>query len=212
MFEIHDFIHPGDLVCTEAPTEALDHRDFEWFDHNGFQLNGAEQAYYAAEGYHLDSNFRNHKMWATNWLMRNSNPLWDKFVLNHCYSAYRCCYRGKAYDHIMGYADQMPSARQLLNIRPKWGLNLSLSALAPGYQIYEILNIRYDTYIYREFNEVRKRLEEQLLNIDWVKEAEYIWNQKDTWKLMSGTDENNWKANHLLGWETARRTLKTWHR
>ena len=59
MFDIHDFTHPGDLVCTKAPSVTLDHRDFDFFDAKGFRLNAAEQHFYRANDYHIDADFCN---------------------------------------------------------------------------------------------------------------------------------------------------------
>lgn len=208
MFEIHDFTHPGDLVCTKAPSITLDHRDFEFFDAKGYRLNAAEQHFYRANDYHIDADFCNQKAWSTNWLMRSEDEIWDKFLLNHCFTAYRCNYRGPARDHLEGYAQHMNVARSLLSIRPKWGFELSLSYLSQG-RVIEVINLKFDTYIYREFNEVRKDTEKRLLDVDWVKESEYIINNTDEWKFLDFRGQSNWKAKHLIGWEEADRSLSS---
>ena len=202
MFNVHDFIHPSDLVCTEATDEALDHRHFQYFDKDGFELNTAEQLFYRANNIHIDAGFLHKPAWMDNWLMQDDNPLWGtKFFLDHSFTCYRCCYRGKARDHIEGYAEHHPPARQLLQIRPKWGFDIDLNAVADTGEIFEVLHIEYDTYTYKDFNEVRNRVTDQLLNIDWESAADEIWHRRDEWNLLKGYKQNDWKANLLLGWE-----------
>ena len=207
MFDVHHFIHPGDLVCTEHPGVDIDHRDFNYFDSKGFRLNPVEQKFYRASKYHIDAEFENTTMWSTNWLMRTEFPIWDHFILNHCYTAYRCCYRGAALDHLKGL---LPLSRNLVNIRPKWGFVLNMS-YTDEVKTFEVINIRYDTYIYKEFNEVRKRMEEKLMGINWLKEANYIWENRDDWRFLSSNNQDNWKAKHLLDIDDANRTLPVMH-
>jgi hypothetical protein len=205
MLDIHKFIHPADLVCTEHPGIDLDHRDFNYFDPKGFRLNAVEQAFYRASEFHIDADFTNNKMWATNWIMRTEFPIWDNFLLNHSYTAYRCNYRGPARDHLDGWAHHK-DARNLLNIRPKWGFVLNLSYVDDD-KLFEVISIQFDTYIYKEFNDVRTRTEDILQGTNWLKEAEYIWDKRDDWKFLTSHNQDNWKAKHLLDWDDANRTV-----
>lgn len=202
MFILNDFIHPADLVCTESIDEPLDHTHFQYFDKDGFELNAAEQLYYRANGYHIDANFLNKPAWMSNWISEDMGPDWGtKFVLDHCFTTYRCNYRGKAYDHIKGYAENHPAAKWLLQIRPKWGIDFDLGALNSEGEMFELLHVEYDTYFYRDFNETRKRLEDRILEIDWHKAADEIWDRREEWRFLSGYKQNDWKAKLLLGWE-----------
>ena len=205
MFDIHNFTHPADLVCTDHPGVDLDHRDFNWFDSKGFRLNAVEQAFYRASEYHIDADFMSTKMWATNWLMRTEYPIWDNFILNHSYTAYRCNYRGPARDHIMGWADNK-EARNLLNIRPKWGFVLNLTYIDDD-KHFEMINIHYDSYIFKEFNDVRRRIEDKIVGINWLQEAEYLWDKRDDWRFLSSNKQDDWKAKYLLDMDDANRTL-----
>lgn len=203
MFTSNDFIHPSDLVCVETPNDTLDHRDFQHFDNHGFRLNAAEEAFYRANAFHVDAGFENSTLWGTNWIVQDGNASWDNFILGHCYTSYRCNYRGKAYDHILGYAEHLPAARTLLNIRPKWGMHFSLFGLQKNNTVFEIVRIRYDSNIYSQFNEVRKRIEEQILSLDWNEQADIIWQHSDEWKMLSGNKSLDWKAKKIFGWDKA---------
>ena len=207
MFDAHNFVHPSDLVCVKAPSKTLDHRDFEYFDARGYRLNAAEEEFYRANNHHIDAGFCDTKAWATNWLMKNDSSLWDRFLLNHAFTSYRCNYRGPAYDHIVGYAEHLPAARSLLSIRPKWGFEFSLSFIIDEKKVIEVCNIKFDSYIHREFNEVRKETEDKIINTNWFKESEYILDNTDEWKFLDYNRQADWKANHLLGWNNADRSL-----
>ena len=202
MFIFNDFIHPADLVCTEPVNDDLNHTHFQYFDKDGFELNKAEQAYYTANDYYITANFLNKPAWMCDWISKDSSDVWkSRFVLDHSFTTYRCNYRGKAHDQIKNYAKNSPEAKWLLQIRPKWGFDFDLGAINKDGNIFELLHVEYDTYFYRDFNETRKSVEDKILNMDWDKAADEVWDRREEWCLLPGYKQNDWKANLLLGWE-----------
>ena len=93
-----------------------------------------------------------------------------------------------------------------MNIRPKWGFVLDLTYTDDDKQ-FEMINIHYDTYIYKEFNDVRRRIEDKIVGINWLQEAEYIWDKRDDWRFLSSNKQDDWKAKYLLDMDDANRTL-----
>ena len=50
-------------------------------------------------------------------------------------------------------------------------------------------------------------LEDKVVGINWLQEAEYIWDKRDDWRFLSNNKQDDWKAKYLLDMDDANRTL-----
>lgn len=200
MFIKHDTYTTANPVCYKH-VEILSPLDFRYFDKDGFELNVAEQKFYSAMNYPIHENVLNHVCWQVPWFTLPKNP--SGLFLDHAMVLQRCEYQGAAQDQLEKIALDIPSANFLLQIKPKWGIDFDLNAIAPDGSVFEVLHIEYDLHDYNEFKEHKESFETLVKRANWTNVAQEIWEQKPIWSQLQGYDQNHWKAKHILGWEYA---------
>ncbi len=199
MFIRHDPLVTSDPVCSKA-VDNLEPSDFQYFDKDGFELNIAEQKFYSAMGYPIHERILNHTCWQVTWYTVNEQQAQGMF-LDHSMLLQRCSYVGEARQQIEEIAKTVPQASLLLQVRPKWGFDFDLNAVAPDGTVYEVLHIEYDTNDYNDFRNRTVLFEQTVKFRNWHGVAEEIWQQRDQWQHLKGYDQNHWKANYILGWK-----------
>lgn len=185
-------------ICYRA-VDNLTASDFYYYDKDGFELNRAEQKYYAAMSYPIDYPCLNHTCWQEPWYYLEQN---DLLLLDHSLILHRCKYTEDAAKQLHDLSKTIPYANLLLQTKPKWGLDFALDAVY-GNQVYEVLHIEYDSRNYEQFCNQKIILEYTINHTDWVDAAHQIWQHRTEWQDLKGYDQNHWKARYLLGWEQA---------
>lgn len=202
MLTINEVDHPSELVCVdEVVGHVFDETEFQYFDKDGFELNKAEQLFYDASGHDIHTGYLNKPAWMSLWIAMDDPEKASRFFIDHAFCTYRCNYRGAAADQIKEHLDLYPQAQQLLQIRPKWGFDVDINAIADDGTVFEVLHVEYDTYFYKQFNTQRQIVEDQLMSINWDDAADEIWDRRSEWTKLTGYKQNDWKANLLLGWK-----------
>jgi hypothetical protein len=200
MFIKHKTYTTENAVCYKQ-VQTLSPYDFRYFDKDGFELNQAEQKFYSAMNHPITEDVLLHNCWQVPWytLPKNTAGLF----LDHAMILQRCEYQGAARKQIAEFAKEHPPAQFLLQIKPKWGIDFDLNAIAPDGTAFEVLHIEVDTYDYKEHTEQRESFERVVEKTDWASVAQKIWEQKPVWSKLQSYDQNHWKAKHILGWEYA---------
>lgn len=188
----------SNIVCLNS-VDNLDPMDFKYFDKDGFELNLAEQKYYNSMGYPVDYTILNHCCWQEPWF----ELINDKLILDHCMLLARCGYAGAAREQLLSLQESIPYANLLLNVKPKWGYDFALDAIAADGTVYEVLHIEVDDNIYTRFEERLSIIESIIQKTDWHEAADYVWNKRAEWQHLQGFEQNNWKSKCLLGWNKA---------
>ena len=193
-------------VCTNA-VDNLDPKDFQYYDKDGFELNRAERKFYAAMDYPIQYPLLNHICWQEPWLYLDD----PKGILINDHSMFLCraSYDGQAAEQLYTLKSTVPQAGYLLQTKKKWGFDFALDAVTEDGEIYEVIHIEYDSYDYDIFAEKIYNFETLVHSTDWYKAARVIWNTKETWSLLTGFEQNHWKANYLLGWQKSEYTEKS---
>ncbi len=205
MFRRHDVTLMSNPVCDHV-VEEISNDDFLYYDKDGFELNLAEQKFYAAMGYPINYPILNHTCWQEPWFELEGIDL--GLVLDHSMFLCRCNYAGEAQKQLEKLKSSVPSADYLLKTKPKWGYDFALDAVCDT-ETFEVLHIEYD---HRDFDHFRNHMlnfEWIVRHTDWKDAAERIWQHKDQWQYLRGFDQNHWKAEFLLGWKRAEYTEKT---
>lgn len=202
MFTVNEVDYPSDLVCTDPVQDhQFDENDFHYFDKDGFELNKAEQLFYHAAGHDINTGYLNKPAWMSLWIALDEPEKKSRIFIDHAFCTYRCNYRGQAAEQIKEQVRMYPEAHQLLQIRPKWGFDIDINAIAEDGTVFEVLHVEYDTYFYKQFNTQRQIVEDQLMSIDWNSAADEVWDRRLEWSKLTGYKQNDWKANLLLGWK-----------
>lgn len=197
MFSISNLNVPSLLVCTNS-VHHLQNSDFQWFDKDGFELNVAEQKFYNAMGYNLDTGILNHICREEEWITLYPN---DRLYLDHSMIMYRCGYAGNARKQIYDYSLKFPYAKILLQANAKWGYDFDLNAISDTGEVFEVLHVEYDSNDYDTFVKSKCWFEKMVVNTNWREIADQVWYYKDEWHHLKGYQQNHWKAKYILDWE-----------
>ncbi len=206
MFRRHDVKLMSNPSCDKS-VEGLETKDFQYYDKDGFELNLAEQKFYAAMKYPIWNNILNHSCWQEPWfeLEQNNNDL----ILDHSMFLCRCNYERSAAEQLIKLKEHIPAADLLLRTKRKWGFDFALDAVAEDCTVYEVLHIEYDSYDYDIFKNRMLNFEWTVRHTDWRSAAQNVWKNKDKWENLKAFEQNHWKAKYLINWTKAEYTEKS---
>lgn len=205
MFKRHDVTLMSNPVCQNSIKEIAE-TDFLYYDKDGFELNIAEQKFYHAMGFPIHSSILNHVCWQEPWFELEKDV--RGLILDHSMFLCRASYKGSAKAQIEKIKSKFPLADYLLRTRTKWGYDFALDAVRDGHT-FEVLHIEYDHTDFEQFLDQMNQFEQTVKTIDWQDAADRIWANRNQWQSLIGFDQNNWKADYLLGWNKAEYTEKT---
>lgn len=206
MFKRHEINLMSDPSCSKSVSDIIE-QDFQYYDKDGFELNSAEQKFYAEMKHPIHHNILNHHGWQQPWFELDDSV--NKLILDHCMFLCRCRYIDKAEEQLKKIKEKFPQADLLLQTRQKWGFDFALDAVAPDGTLYEVLHIEFDSYNYDYFKNRMINFEWTVRHTDWVDAADKIWDQKAEWQNLQGFEQNHWKARFLLGWNKSEYTEKS---
>ncbi len=201
MFKRHDVHLTNNPTCEKA-IENLTLEDFRYYDVDGFELNLAEQKYYAAMNHPIEHKILNHTCWQEPWFELLGS---ENLFLDHCMFLCRAGYSGKALEQLESL--KSPLANLLIRTKVKWGLDFDLCAFRDN-NLFEVLHIEIDSRNYDYFCQRFIHFDYIVRHTDWEDAADKIWKSKDQWQHLTGFEQNDWKANYLLGWTKAEYTEK----
>lgn len=180
--------------------------EFQYYDKDGFELNLAEQKYYHLMGYPIDTPILNHTCWQEPWFaLEESNK---GLILDHCIILHRCSYEDAASYQLEKIKNNVPSADFLLKTKQKWGFDFALDAVDDQGNIFEVLHIEVDSYDYDQFIKKMINFDYIVRHTNWYDASQKISARRKDWEGLNGFEQNNWKANYLLGWHKAEYTEK----
>lgn len=206
MFRRHQITLMSNPTCYRT-VENIDKDDFQYYDKDGFELNCAEQKFYAAMGYPIHHQILNHHCWQEPWFELESSV--EDLILDHSMFLCRSNYEGAALAQLNKLKHSMPLADYLTKTRKKWGFDFALDAVSEDGTTYEVLHVEYDHLDYEHFKNRMINFEFTVRHTDWHDAARRVWSQRDQWQHLQGFDQNHWKANYLLGWSKAEFTEKS---
>ena len=204
MFKRQDYTFLSNPLCMN-PVEDLSAEDFQYYDKDGFELNHAEQKFYRAAKFPVNTKILNHTCWQEPWFVLEPTP---GLILDHSMFLCRAAYAGKAQDQLKALSKDIPQASLLLNTKVKWGFDFALDAVRDE-QLYEVLHIEYDSRNFDHFSNALIKFEYLIRHTDWVDAAEKVWLYKHEWQHLKGFEQNHWKAKFLIGWDLAEYTEKS---
>lgn len=193
-------------LCSKL-VNNLQAEDFKYYDKDGFELNRAEQLYYRAMGYPIDSGILNHSCWQEPWFELEDKH--TELILDHCIILTRCSYTGEALYQLERLSSSIPEAQWIIDTPKKWGYDFALDAVNPEGKIYEVLHVEYDNKDYENFKNNMISFEYLVRHTDWHDAAKQIWLKRDEWQHLKSFAQNDWKAKFLLGWKKAEYTEKS---
>jgi hypothetical protein len=204
MFRRNDITLMSNPSC-EKPVDNLTPDDFQYYDKDGFELNLAEQKFYAAMNYPIHHPLLNHTCWQQPWFELEHKDL--GLILDHSMFLCRCNYERNAAEQLKSLKAAVPFADYLLRTKRKWGYDFALDAVREG-TTFEVIHVEYDHNDFDYFRNHMLNFEWTVRHTDWQDCADRIWSQRDQWQHLKGFDQNHWKAEYLLGWHRSEHTEK----
>lgn len=205
MFRRHNVTLMNNPVCSKS-VDKLYLEDFRYYDKDGFELNKAEQKFYAANDLPV-IDCLNHLCWQEPWFELEKNN--QKLILDHCMFLCRASYSSEALNQLGFMKSTIPTADLLMKTRQKWGFDFALDAVSEDGTVYEVLHVEYDNYDYDTFCDKMHQFDFMVRHTDWRDAADRIWQSRDQWQHLKGFDQNHWKSHYLLGWSKAEYTEKS---
>jgi hypothetical protein len=190
----------------EYSVDNISASDFQYYDKDGFELNLAEQKFYAAMNHPIHHPLLNHTCWQQPWFELEHKDL--DLILDHSMFLCRCSYERAAADQLKTLKAAVPFADYLLRTKRKWGYDFALDAVREG-TTFEVIHVEYDNHDFDRFGNHMINFEWTVRHTDWQNAADRVWSQRDQWQHLKGFDQNHWKAEYLLGWRRAEYTEKT---
>ena len=204
MFRRHDITLANNPHCWNIA--EVDAEDFRYYDKDGFELNQAEQKFYAAN--HLPViDCLNHLCWQEPWFELEDRA--NNLILDHSMFLCRASYEGAAREQLLELKPTIPTADLLLRTRQKWGFDFALDAVADDGTVFEVLHVEYDNYDYDRFSDEILMFDYRVRHTDWLDSALLIWSKREEWQHLNGFAQNDWKSWFLLGWQKAEYTEKS---
>ena len=204
MFRRHEITLMSNPSCSREV--AVANEDFQYYDKDGFELNRAEQKFYAAMGYPTHFPLLNHTCWQEPWFELEDKE--STLILDHSMFLCRCNYVGNALEQLIELKQTQPLADYLIRTRVKWGFDFALDAVRDD-TTFEVLHVEFDHNDYEQFHTRMIQFDWTVRHTDWQDAADRVWSQRDQWQHLKGFDQNHWKAEYLLGWTKAEYTEKT---
>lgn len=205
MFKRFDVTIISNPACTK-PVEELDEQDFDYYDKDGFELCRAEQKFYRAMKYPIDSRILNHTCWQEPWFALEENN--KNLILDHCMFLCRSNFEQHALEQLIKAKSKHARADLLIKTKPKWGFDFALDAVING-EVFEVLHIEYDHRDYDVFQTRMLHFDYKVRHTDWIEAAKQIYGLQSQWQHLKGFAQNHWKAKYLLGWDQAEYTEKS---
>lgn len=200
-------------ITSELTHNNLDVYDFNLFDHNGYDLTRAEIKY--CENAKLEVSSHRHnghvalkKLW---FIDKSAATIYGAGAhINHAAIFERKGYKEWALFQLREFAQQHPIAYKVINIKPKWGVDLSIDYVDFDGNTFEVLHFEYDVFNYEEAAKVKEKVEEIVLATDWNDAAKALLAKKDEWISLDFFAMSEYKCKYFgLPAEKFKETI--WH-
>ena len=178
----------------------------EYFDQNGYRLTHLEQEYSKANN-QLFVLHRDEKSLRKEWITCDNSTTGPH--LNHAFLFERKGYSGAALEQLKKFAEINNQIHKLINYRGKWGIDFSMDYVDSLGNSMELLHFEYDGYELDEIEEVKDKVEEVLLRVDWIQAAKLVLERKSEWINLEFFQQSDWKTN-FFGLPSERFKMNAW--
>lgn len=190
------FVREPHLV-TALPCEySILTTSMNYFDKEGYELNLLERRFYQENKVKL-GNHLYHVCAQEDWIVGTNEPTKVGPFLDHSMIVTRWDYQESAREQLERHKSQRPVLNKLLNISPKWGIDLSMDYLWPSGEIMEIFHIEMDRHSVEEISIWKERVENIIKNNDWNDIAQKIFLRKNEWSMLNSDDQSDWKCQFI---------------
>jgi len=187
----------------ETPT-AL---EVELFDSNGYDLTLLEQQYALSN---TPASQHRYKL-ALKYPWFTSEPITEGAHINHALLFERKGYTGAALGQLQHWSRKNPLVYKLIQINPKWGIDLSIDYVDKEGNVFEVFHYEWDGFDYDSVLEMKEKIETLALNTDWNDAAKSLLSRKSEWNSLSFFEQSDWKCN-FFGVEPEKFKIIIWNK
>jgi hypothetical protein len=178
----------------------------ELFDQNGYRLTKLEQAY-STVNEQLYVSHRDEKSIRKPWMsyqIKTTGP-----HLNHAFLFERKGYSGEALKELKEFAKDNNLLYKLISYKGKWGVDFSMDYVDKEGNAMELVHFEYDSYNLSEVQEIKERVEEAMVIVDWDFAAQLILEKKHEWIDLDFFEQSKWKTD-FFGLPAERFKMNAW--
>jgi hypothetical protein len=118
-------------------------------------------------------------------------------ILNHAYLLGRKGFSGPARQQLTKWAERFPCYYRYLNMRPKWGLDLSIDFFDHSGRTFEVIHWEFDSFDFEEIEEQKMLVESVIIQTDFDLFAEFVWREREQWYDLDYAAQTSWRCKHL---------------
>lgn len=175
--------------------------NLQYFDNDGFELNGLEINYYKDNNVDL-SNCLNHSADQKEWFICDDK----RFKIDHSILLQRWDFVDYAREQLLDFRNQFPQCNKYLRLQSKWGFDFALEYYDQDL-VMEVLHIENDFKSYELALEAKQFAETKILSTDWNDFVSNLKRKKNEWEYLPAMAQNDWKAS-FWGMKKAETTYK----
>lgn len=162
------------------------------FDQNGYNLTKSEQSFCKSNNILFQSR-RHEKVIRNPWFISNKR---SGVHINHSDLFERKSYSELALEQLKIYSQNNPMLFKLINLKPKWGIDLSLDYVSED-KCFEVFHYEWDSFEFNQVNDKKKEIEQFVLKQDWEHISNIFWNKRDEWINLDFFGQSQWRTDFL---------------
>lgn len=177
----------------ENPLERVDipqAYEVELFDTNGYDLTLLEQQYAAKN---TPATLHRYKLALKYPWFEDNKPV-EGTHINHALLFERKGYKGPALEQLQKWSTTTPLVQKLIQINPKWGIDLSIDYVNREGNVFEVFHYEWDGFEYESVIEMKTKIETLALNTDWNDAAKSLLARKAEWDSLPFFEQSDWKC------------------
>jgi len=167
-------------------------RDVYLFDQNGYDMCEAEQIYAILNGY-VPQQHRERWTYKIEWMRDVENSVGGAH-LNHADLYMRRGFCDEAYEQLLKLGDKWPVFHKLANMKPKWGIDISVDYADSDGNTFELLHYEWDDFNLPVVLEKKTEIEQLIQGVNWDQRAKEMLERKDEWYPLDFFAQSDWKA------------------
>lgn len=170
---------------------------FRNFDKEGYLLTEFEKVSYVESKIPLQYYMGGYTA-TFPWFVQSQELEDSSVYIDHSLRLYRFGLNDEAKDNIRQYFHRCHLVANLVNLVPKFGLDIQIDYVDSDCNVAEIFHLERDYRDVNTYEEAMALWEYKLQDIDWEFVAKRVIERKTEYAHMSGMEQANWKVSYVL--------------